>query len=112
GRVGDLRGRRLSFTGFLSRPRNEAIAAAKQAGAVVQSKPGQSTDVLVRGRPNPQQIAGADAGLKLIEIRRLAERGQMITVIGEKQFWKLVDASAPKAKSRAKAPAKQKAKKT
>src|SRR5262249_10583845 len=49
GRLTSLEGRRLSFTGFLSRPRNEAIAAAKKAGAIFQSKPGQSTDVLVRG---------------------------------------------------------------
>ena len=38
GRVRSLRGRRLSFTGFLSRPRREAIAAATRAGAVVQGR--------------------------------------------------------------------------
>src|SRR6266481_3890103 len=37
GRVGSLDGKRLSFTGFLSRPRSEAIAAAEKAGAIVQS---------------------------------------------------------------------------
>ena len=90
GRVMSLRGKRLSFTGFLVRPRAEAIAAAKKAGAVVQSKPGQSTDVLVRGRPNALQIAGTGGGLKLMEIRRLAARGHAITVIDERQFWRLV----------------------
>lgn len=90
GRVKSLDGRRLSFTGFLERPRAEAIAAAREAGAIVQSAPGQTTDVLVRGRPNVQQIAGKDAGSKLIEVRRLAARGHNITVIGEKQFWRLV----------------------
>src|SRR5689334_17017867 len=90
GRVRSLRGKRLSFTGFLSRPRNEAIAAARRAGAIVQTKPGRATDVLVRGRPNPLQIAGAGGGLKLIEIRRLAARGHVVTVIGDRQFWKLV----------------------
>ena len=90
GRVLSLRGKRLSFTGFLIRPRAEAIAAAKKAGAVVQSKPGQSTDVLVRGRPNALQIAGTAGGLKLMEIRRLAARGHVITIIDERQFWKLV----------------------
>ena len=90
GRVMSLEGKRVSFTGFLVRPRSEAIAAAKKAGAVVQSKPGQSTDVLVRGRPNTLQIAGTDGGLKLMEIRRLAARGHVITVIDERQFWKLV----------------------
>jgi serine/threonine-protein kinase len=91
GRVGSLAGKRLAFTGFLSRPRSEAIAAARKAGAVVQSKPGNSTDVLVRGRPNALQIAGTAGGLKLMEIRRLAARGHVVTVIGEKQFWKLVE---------------------
>jgi serine/threonine protein kinase len=94
GRVKSLTGKRLSFTGFLSRPRSEAIAAARKAGAIVQSKPGQSTDVLVRGRPNALQIAGTVGGLKLMEIRRLAARGHVVTVIGDKQFWKLVQAKA------------------
>jgi len=89
GRVADLKGKRLSFTGFLSRPRKEAIAAAKKAGAIVQTKPGPSSDVLVRGRPNAQQIAGADAGTKLLEVRRLADKGYAVKVIGEKLFWKL-----------------------
>ena len=91
GRVVSLAGKRLSFTGFLSRPRGEAMAAAKKAGAIVQSKPSQSTDVLVRGRPNKLQIAGTAGGLKLMEIRRLAARGHAVTVIGERQVWKLVE---------------------
>jgi hypothetical protein len=94
GRVGSLVGKRLSFTGFLSRPRSEAIAAARKAGAIVQPKPGQSTDVLVRGRPNALQIAGTDGGLKLMEIRRLAARGHVVTVIGDGQFWRLVEATS------------------
>lgn len=91
GRITSLKGKRLSFTGFLSRPRKEAVAAAKKAGAIVQSAPGPSSNVLVRGRPNAQQIAGADAGVKLLEIRRLADMGHAVTVIGEKQFWRLVE---------------------
>ena len=94
GRVKSLVGKRLSFTGFLSRPRSEAIAAARKVGAIVQSKPGQSTDVLVRGRPNALQIAGTVGGLKLMEIRRLAAQGHVITVIGDKQFWKLAASKA------------------
>ncbi len=90
GRVRSLRGRRLSFTGFLGRPRREAIAAATRSGALVQASPGPSTDVLVRGRPNAQQVAGKDGGTKLMEIRRLAAKGHRITIIGEAQFWKLV----------------------
>ena len=91
GRVPSLAGKRVAFTGFLSRPRAEAMSAAKKAGAIVQSKPGQLTDVLVRGRPNKLQIAGTVGGLKLMEIRRLAARGHVVRVIGEGQFWKLAE---------------------
>ena len=89
GRVATLAGKRLSITGFLRRPRSEAFAAARKAGAIIQSKPGRTTDVLVRGRPNQLQIAGQDGGTKLMEIRRLAALGHRITIIGEQQFWKL-----------------------
>ena len=95
GRVGSLKGRRLSFTGFLRRPRREAIAAATRAGAKVQGSPGPSTDVLVRGRPNALQVAGKGGGLKLMEIRRLAAKGHRVTIIGEAQFWKLVARRKP-----------------
>jgi serine/threonine protein kinase len=99
-RVDSLDGKRLSFTGFLRRPRRDAIVAARKAGAVVQSKPGPSTDVLVRGRPNVLQIAGTVGGLKLMEIRRLKARGHLVRVIGEAQFWRLAEsgARAPKRK--------------
>src|SRR5678816_3356298 len=81
-RLSSLEGKRISITGFLSRPRSEAIAAARKAGATFQSKPGPSTDVLVRGRPNALQIAGTVGGLKIMEIRPPAARGHLITVIG------------------------------
>jgi serine/threonine-protein kinase len=93
GRLASLAGMRVSFTGFLIRPRSEAIAAARRAGAIVQSKPGPSTGVLVRGRPNAQQIAGRDGGTKLMEIRRLAARGHLVKVIGEGQFWRLAESA-------------------
>jgi serine/threonine-protein kinase len=102
GRIASLRGKRLSFTGFLSRPRSEAIKAAKKAGATVVSKPGPSSDLLVRGRPNALQIAGEDGGTKLLEIRRLADRGHAVKVIGESQFWRLVKPAAGKRTTRKK----------
>ena len=101
GRVRSLAGKHISFTGFLLRPRSEAIAAARKAGAIVQSKPGKLTDILVRGQPNALQIAGKDAGSKLIEVRRLAAQGHKVTVIGERQFWRLAKpASRARAKKR------------
>jgi serine/threonine-protein kinase len=105
GRMVSLEGKRVSFTGFLTRPRSEAIAAAKKAGATVQSKPGASSDVLVRGRPNALQIAGEDGGTKLLEIRRLAGKGHVVKVIGERQFWKLVESPRRPKKGRRRATA-------
>jgi hypothetical protein len=95
GRIDSLAGKRISITGFLIRPRAEAFEAAKKAGAIVQSKPGQLTDVLVRGRPNTLQIAGTAGGTKLMEVQRLAARGHAVKVIGERQFWRLVESKAP-----------------
>ena len=57
----------------------------------MQSKPARTTDVLVRGRPNALQIAGSAGGGKLIDVRRLAAQGHVVKVIGEKQFWRLVE---------------------
>ncbi len=97
--MASLAGKRLSITGFLKRPRSEAIAAARKAGAIIQSKPGRTTDVLVRGKPNQLQIAGDDGGTKLMEIRRLAALGHRITIIKEARFWKL---ATPKTRRRRK----------
>jgi hypothetical protein len=87
-----LKGVHLAFTGILSRRRREAIAAARRAGAIVHGMPSARTTVVVRGRPNPQQAAGRDAGLKLMEIKRLREKGHRITLLNETQFWRLTAA--------------------
>ena len=84
-----LKGVHLAFTGILSRRRSEAMAAARRAGAIVHSGPSAKTSVVVRGTPNPQQAAGRDAGLKLMEIKRLRAKGQRITLLNEDQFWRL-----------------------
>jgi len=85
-----LKGVHLAFTGILSRRRDEAKRAARRAGAVVHSGPSSRTTVIVRGRPNPLQAAGRDGGLKLMEIKRLREKGHRITLLNEEQFWRLV----------------------
>ncbi len=84
-----LKGVHLTFTGILSKPRRDAIRAARRAGALVHSGPSSKTTVIVRGRPNALQAAGRDAGLKLMEIKRLREKGHKITVLNETQFWRL-----------------------
>jgi serine/threonine-protein kinase len=79
----------LAFTGFLSKPRSEAIQAARKAGAVVHGGPSSKTSVVVRGRPNKLQAAGDEGGLKLMEIKRLREKGHRIVLLNEVQFWRL-----------------------
>jgi serine/threonine protein kinase len=84
-----LKGVHLAFTGILSKRRSEATLAARRAGAIVHSMPSMRTTVVVRGRPNAQQAAGRDGGLKLMEIKRLREKGHRITLLNEAQFWRL-----------------------
>jgi DNA polymerase-3 subunit epsilon len=85
-----LAGVHLAFTGILSRPRKEAADAARRVGAIVHGGPSARTTVIVRGRPNPLQAVGRDAGLKLMEIKRLREKGHRITLLDDARFWQLV----------------------
>ena len=87
-----LAGVHLAFTGILSRPRRDAIRAARRAGATIHGAPSTRTTVVVRGRPNPLQAAGRDGGVKLMEIKRLREKGHRITLLDDRQFWRLVAA--------------------
>jgi serine/threonine protein kinase len=89
GRLRTLKGVHLAFTGILSRRRSEAARAARRAGATVHGGPSTNTTVVVRGRPNPLQAGGRDAGRKLIEIKRLREKGYRIKILNETQFWRL-----------------------
>jgi hypothetical protein len=84
-----LKGVHLAFTGILTKRRKEAALAARRAGAIVHSGPSSRTTVVIRGKPNSLQAAGRDAGLKLMEIKRLREKGHRITLINERQFWRL-----------------------
>src|SRR5688500_538424 len=85
-----LRGVHVAFTGVLRKRRQEAVTAARRAGAIVHGMPSVRTTVVVRGRPNSLQAAGRDAGLKLMEIKRLREKGHRTTLLNETQFWRLV----------------------
>src|SRR5262249_21253985 len=86
GRLRTLKGAHLAFTGILRRKRSEAIRAARRAGAKVHGSPSAKTNVVVRGRPNPLQAAGKDAGRKLIAIKRLREKVHELTVLKEAKF--------------------------
>jgi serine/threonine-protein kinase len=91
GALRTLKGVHLVFTGILSKRRSEAVNAARRAGAIIHGSLSANTTVVVRGRPNPLQAAGRDAGLKLMEIKRLREKGRRITLLNESQFWRLVN---------------------
>src|SRR3954469_14209155 len=90
GLLRSLTGIHITFTGIFKTTRDEVAAAARRAGAIVHSGPTAQTTVIVRGRPNPLQAAGRDGGLKLMEIKRMREKGRRITVLSEAQFWRLV----------------------
>jgi serine/threonine-protein kinase len=90
GRLESLKGVHLAFTGVLSRTRREAALLARRAGATVHGMPSARTTVVVRGRPNPLQAAGKAGGLKLMEIKRLREKGHRIRLLNESRFWRLV----------------------
>jgi serine/threonine protein kinase len=95
GRLRTLKGAHLAFTGILTRRRREAARAARRAGAIVHGAPSARTTVVVRGRPNPLQAAGRDAGIKLIQIKRLREKGHRIILLNETQFWRLASPRGP-----------------
>lgn len=89
GMLRSLEGVHLAFTGKLGKLRKVAVRAARRAGAVVHGQPSVRTTVVVRGRPNALQAAGRDGGRKLMEIKRLREKGHRIVVLDEARFWKL-----------------------
>jgi serine/threonine protein kinase len=89
GALRTLKGVHLAFTGIFSRLRRDVARAAARAGATVHGMPSVKTTVVVRGKPNALQAAGRDAGRKLMEIKRLREKGHRIIIISEPQFWRL-----------------------
>jgi hypothetical protein len=62
--------------------------------------PSVKTTVVVRGRPNPLQAAGREGGRKLLEIKRLREKGHRITILSEARFWRLSDRARRPGRSR------------
>jgi serine/threonine protein kinase len=96
GALRTLKGVHLAFTGILTRTRDEAMRAARKAGAIIHGAPSTKTTVVVRGRPNPLQAAGRAGGIKLMEIKRLRKKGYRITVLNEAKFWRLVARRAAK----------------
>jgi hypothetical protein len=97
GNLRTLKGSTSLLPACCGRRDRSAIRAARRAGATIHGMPSIKTTVLVRGRPNPLQAAGRDAGRKLIEIKRLQEKGHRITLLDEARFWRLVARPATRA---------------
>jgi serine/threonine-protein kinase len=89
GALRTLKGVHLAFTGIFSMLRRDLEKAARKAGATIHGMPSIKTTVVVRGKPNVLQAAGRDAGRKLMEIKRLREKGHRIVIVSEPQFWRL-----------------------
>ena len=84
-----LRGECVVFTGRMpGLPREQAAARARKAGARVQSRPSDSTTVVVLGS-NGTAAGGAAEGLKLYGVRERLRTGQPITLIDQPQFERL-----------------------
>jgi len=92
GALKTLDGIHIAFTGIFTKLRSEVARAARKAGAIVHGSPSIKTTVVVRGRPNPLQAAGREGGRKLMDIKRLREKGHRIVVVSEAQFWRLAGA--------------------
>jgi serine/threonine-protein kinase len=89
GALRSLKGVHVAFTGIFTTLRKKVERAATKAGAIVHGMPSIKTSVVVRGRPNALQAAGKDGGRKLMEIKRLREKGHRIVIIEEPHFWRL-----------------------
>jgi serine/threonine-protein kinase len=87
--VRSLAGKRIVFTGGLSIPRAAAQRLARRAGATVDSRVGQLTDVVVVGDQSPHWKAEAK-GQKLLDVDHEAERGHSIAIVKESRFLALV----------------------
>ena len=89
-RVRSLDGKRVVFTGNLSSlPRARARQLARKAGAIVEDRVSQATDVIVVGDQSPHWKAERK-GQKLLDVDREAERGHVIAVVKESRFLALV----------------------
>ena len=88
-RVRSLEGKRVVFTGGLSLHRAEAKKLARKAGAIVEDRVNQTTDIVVVGDQSPHWKAEAK-GQKLLDVDREAERGHAIALVKESRFLTLV----------------------
>ena len=85
-----LKGVHLAFTGILSKTR---ARSGTRRPPRRRGRPRRPVGADNGRRPGPAQRAAsrrARGGLKLMEIKRLREKGHRITLLNETQFWRLV----------------------
>lgn len=87
---GILYGENLVFTGKLSLPRKELADMAAEIGCNVQTGVNTQTTLLVVGDQDISRLAGKDKSNKHIKAEELINKGQDIRIIGENDFFKLM----------------------
>jgi DNA polymerase III subunit epsilon len=90
---GFLCGDNLVFTGTLAISRRELADMASEIGCNVQAGVNKQTSLLVVGDQDISRLAGKDKSNKHIKAEELIEKGQDIRIIGEKDFFNLVETS-------------------
>lgn len=88
---GPLFGNIVVFTGALSIPRHQAANAAANAGCEIGSNVNKHTTLLVVGDQDISRLAGADKSTKHRKAEELIEKGQIIRIIGESDFGRLIN---------------------
>ncbi|MGA7340431.1 MAG: exonuclease domain-containing protein [Terracidiphilus sp.] len=90
---GELFGEVLVFTGSLSISRGEAANAAAAAGCCVEGGVTKRTTILVVGDQDLRKLAGRDKSAKQMKAEELFSKGQLIRILGEGDFRRLVSLS-------------------
>jgi DNA polymerase-3 subunit epsilon len=91
---GQLFGETLVFTGSLAIPRREAADAAAAAGCRVDESVTKHTTMLVVGDQDVRTlIAGHVKSTKYMKAEQLIGKGQLIRILGESDFMRIVSNS-------------------
>lgn len=91
---GPLFGEKLVFTGSLAISRRDAATAAAHAGCEVDAGVTKHTSILVVGDQDIQKLAGNDKSSKHRKAEELMKGGQVIRIIGESDFLRLIGIGA------------------
>ncbi len=88
---GMLFGAEVVFTGALCISRPKAAHLAAELGCNVSDAVTPSTTLLVVGRQNAYRLAGRDKSSKQRQAEELIQKGQALRIIGEDDFFQLVE---------------------